>query len=272
MFSGDESINLTSGIPLAWSEYIMLEEQMLSLLQSNVCPTIFHLYLSLNELLFAAIKLKQSSKSLAELCSSNLNVDRWFEESPTFSENLLFNLLCFRNFQWPKIRNNKFTSTTAADSGKNTATFKVIGAAMSAVLAGLIELSDVGKFRIEALKNYKVQTLALEIESFFRRYLYLKLFSKTYFGSSLGGLSVVAGYNNMVANFLCAISFAKACAMKRKKDIVEIADLYEAYFLIDKESQALSQLPKEQSTFYDSGFASARLFSRLLAKMCRTCG
>src|SRR5215471_14232678 len=100
----------------------------------------------------------------------------------------------------------------------------------------------------------------------------ISAFSKTYFGPALSGLSILAGYNNMVANFLCAVVFAKAHATARGEKQIKISDLYEAYFLLDHELVSLSQLPGERANFYDLGFSSPRLFNRLLGRVAATIG
>jgi hypothetical protein len=68
------------------------------------------------------------------------------------------------------------------------------------------------------------------------------------------------------------VIYVKAQAMTHKSKEVKIADFYEAYFLLDKEVVQVSQLPKDKAQFFDSGFASPRLFSRLLGRMSKEIG
>ncbi len=83
----------------------------------------------------------------------------------------------------------------------------------------------------------------------------------------MSGLSMIAGFNNLAANFLSGITYAKAYALGRGEKQIKLANLYEAYFLMDKEMASLTQLPREKAQFYDNGFSSARLFCRLFGQI-----
>lgn len=267
-------VNLVPGVSLTWEEYMHIDARLIELIKSEEHKNIFDTLIAAGELLLEALKLKNKGESLAELAQlavSQETVDRYKQEPPTTFENLLFNLQCFRSFEWPLLRKQYAANWAAANKSPLTEP-KVLKAGLRAVMGGKIEFPYTGVVSLPAVRKFKVTEFSPEINQFLRRYLYMKVFSKGFCGPSMSGLSVVAGYNNIVANFLTAVIYVKAQAMTHKSTEVKIADFYEAYFLLDKEVVQVSQLPKDKAQFFDSGFASPRLFSRLLGRMSREIG
>ncbi len=267
-------VNLVPGVALTWDEYMHIDARLIELINSEEHQNIFDTLIAAGELLLEALKIKNKGENLAqlsELAVSPETVDRYKQEPPTTFENLLFNLQCFRSFEWPLLR-KQYAANWAAANKSPLMEPKVLKAGIRSVMGGKIEFPDTGVVSIPAVRKYKVEPFSPEINQFLRRYLYMKVFSKGFCGPSMSGLSVVAGYNNIVANFLTAVIYVKARAMTKKETEVKIADFYEAYFLLDKEVVQVSQLPKDKAQFFDSGFASPRLFSRLLGRMAREIG
>ena len=267
-------VNLVPGVALTWDEYMHIDTRLIELIKSEEHKNIFDTLIAAGELLLEALKIKNKGENLAqlsELAVSPETVDRYKEEPPTTFENMLFNLQCFRSFEWPLLR-KQYAANWAAANKSPLMEPKVLKAGIRSVMGGKIEFPYTGVVSIPAVRKYHVEPLSHEIDQFLRRYLYMKVFSKGFCGPSMSGLSVVAGYNNIVANFLTAIIYVKAQAMTKKEPEVKIADFYEAYFLLDKEVVQVSQLPKDKAQFFDSGFASPRLFSRLLGRMAKEIG
>lgn len=263
------NVNLVSTIPLTWPEYLKIDDRLIALVTASEQENAYTLMLSASEILAEAVRLKSSGADLDELKRFEPKVERWIDETPTGVENALFNLLCFRNFEWPQIR-KQYAALWSATNRSPLSEPKILMAGGRAVLRSKLQLPDLGIISIEKARRYQIRPFSAEIEQFFRRYLYLKIFSKTFCGPPMSGLSVVAGFNNVMANFLSAIVYAKAHAMSRNENEIRLSDLYEAYFLLDKEVVQLSQLPKDKVQFYDSGFSSPRLFSRLVGQLCAT--
>jgi Fe-S-cluster containining protein len=264
-------VNLVPGVALEWAEFLQIEARLLSALAVEETANIFQTFLTLSEILAEALRLKNTKQDLATLTLFKPSIDRWYLETPGFFENMVFNLLAFRNYQWPQMR-KEYSATWAAANKSALTEPRVIKSAMKTVMQGKMDLVGIGSVNLNKAKNYKIDAFSAEIDGFFRRYLYLKFFSKTFCGPPLAGFSMIAGYNNIAANFLSAVTYAKAYALHRNEKAVRIADLYEAYFLMDKEMVSLSQLPKDRAQFYDTGFASPRLFSRLLGQYSLSVG
>ncbi len=260
---------LASGLPITWDQYLIVEDRLMKLIQQERPANFCHLLLAGEEIICEAIRLKRTGGELSSLASFTVDVSRWLGSTPTLFENWLFNVLCFRNFVWPEFR--KKHKELWAGGEKNPLTDpKILNSAVSTVFFKTMTLPGVGKIHLDKVLKTPVKAFTPEIYDFFHRYVFLRVFSKTYFGPALSGLSLLAGYNNLIANFLCAIVFAKAHATARGESEIRIADLYEAYFLLDKELVALSQLPGERAAFYDIGFSSPRLFNRVLGMVAAT--
>lgn len=267
-------VNLVPGVALTWQEYMHIDSRLIELIKSQEHPNIFDTLIAAGELLLESLKIKNKGEDLSQLSGLAIppeTIERYKQEPPTTFENMLFNLQCFRSFEWPLLR-KQYAANWAAANKSPLMEPKVLKAGFRSVLGAKIEFPDTGVVSIPDVRKYKVSDLSPEINQFLRRYLYMKVFSKGFCGPSMSGLSVVAGYNNIVANFLTAILYVKAQAMTKKVHEVSIADFYEAYFLLDKEVVQVSQLPKDKAQFFDSGFASPRLFSRLLGRMAKEIG
>lgn len=262
-------INLTPGVPLTWDEYLLLEARMQELIKGVEYPNIFMALIAISDILVEAVRLKSAGSDLSTIPTFKCAPERWIKSEPGYFEQKVFSLLCFKNFVWPQIR--EANEAAWGTSGTNPLSdSKVISAAVNAVLFDKMDIKGAGTVSIGKAKKYKVVAFTPEIMQFFRRALYLKIFSKAYCGTAISGLSLVAGYNNIVAGFLSALIYAKAHALSKNSPEVGIADLYEGFFVHDKEGTALSQLDKGKAGFFDAGFSSPRLFTRLLGQMSKT--
>jgi len=263
-------VNLIAGTPLTWAEYQIIEEQLLGALRLDLYPQILAVIIAMSEILAEAIRLKAAAQELSLLQQFTANINRWTDEDPGFFESKVFSLLCFKNFVWPPIR-EKLGEEAAGKSDNPFTEPQVIKAATGAVMADKLQLPGITKaVSIGKAKKHKVKALSAEIDAFLRRYLYLKIFSKSYCGSSISGLSMVSGYNNMAGNLLCGLIYAKAHALADNRDELKIADLYEAFVLLDREGISLSSLPKDRARFFDTGFSSVRLFTRIAGQISKS--
>lgn len=267
-------VNLVPGMPLTWDEYMHIDNRLIELIQSKEHPEVFDTLIAAGELLLEALKIKNKGGDLAQLAELAIpqdSIDKYKLEAPTLFENLLFNLQCFRSFEWPLL-GKKFAANWATSSKSPLHEPAVLKAGLRSVLSGKIEFPDTGVVSLPAVRKYRVEKFEPEVDDFLRRYLFMKIFSKGFCGPSMNGLSVISGYNNIVANFLTAIIYVKAHSMVKKDSVARIADFYEAYCLLDREVVQVSQLPTDKAQFFDSGFSSPRLFSRLLGRMSKEVG
>lgn len=262
-------VNLVAGIPLTWEQYLLIEARILRVVQTDEFPNVFHVFLAISDVLAEAFRLKTANADINAITDFKPSIDRWLKEVPGLFENLVFNLIAFRNNEWTSLRKQYATSTATKSPLTQPA---IVKAAVRTVLQGKMHLPELGVISLDKARNYKIEMFEPEVDQFIRRYLYHKIFSKTFCGPALSGLSMIAGFNNLCGNFLSAITCAKAHALVKGTKQIRLADLYEAYFLIDEEMASLTQLPREKSQFYDNGFSSARLFSRLFGQISASVG
>lgn len=264
-------VSLVSGAPLTWDQYLLIEARILRAIQSDEFPNIFHVFLAITDILAESLKLKVSNQDLSAISEFKPSIDRWFDEVPGVFENLVFNLIAFRNNEWTTLR-KQYAAEWATSTKSPLTQPTVIKAALRTVLQGKMFIPELGIISLDKARNYKIDAFEPEVDGFIRRYLYHKIFSKTFCGPAMSGLSMIAGFNNLAANFLSGITYAKAHALGRGEKQIQLANLYEAYFLMDKEMASLTQLPREKAQFYDNGFSSARLFCRLFGQISASVG
>ncbi len=97
-------VNLVSGAPLTWEQYLLIEERILRAIQSDEFPNIFHVFLAISDILAESLRLKIANQDLSVITEFKPSIDRWFQEVPGFFENLVFNLIAFRNNEWTTLR------------------------------------------------------------------------------------------------------------------------------------------------------------------------
>ncbi|HEY9714126.1 MAG TPA: hypothetical protein V6C72_11690, partial [Chroococcales cyanobacterium] len=247
----DYKVSLVKDVPMSWEDYLLLEECMLSILNGNQYSNFFESLLAISELLNEAVQIRASRGDYAKLKQFKpADLQKWKQEEPTFFEVRVFNILCYRNFVWPQLRKQYAALWTEHNKSPFTEK-KVISTAVKTTMFGKMELAEIGSVDVDKARKMKTAALQPEVVDFLKRQIYVKVFSKSYFGAKLVGLSVQAGFNNLVGNVLSAVAYAKAHALHRGSNEILIKDLYEAVFLLDKENVALSQLPQNRSSFYD---------------------
>jgi len=263
-------VKLLPGTPLSWGDYQLIEEQLLSTLQTDRYPQIIAAIIAMSEFLAEAIRLKSASQELSALRQFTPNIKRWLDQDPGFFEGKVFTMLCFKNFTFPAIR-EKLGEQAASKSDNPFTEPEVMKSAAAPVMADKLRLPGIEQpVSIGKTKKRKIKALTPEMDGFLRRYLYLKIFTKAFCGSSVSGLSLISGYNNLAGNLLCGLIYAKAQAMNNNSDELKIADLYEAFVVLDREGIYLNNLPKDRAGFFDSGFSSVRLFTRIAGQISRS--
>lgn len=259
------TINLAAGIPINWDEYFIIEERVLRLTNQEPYEDTLRMWLSACEIFAEAVRLKSLNLDLAAITEFKPDLSIWQDKTPTSFENLMLMLLLFRGLTWPLIKRRRM------ESGLKTASrLDILRYVLGVLSSKKMELPNCGQTNIEKAIAQPFDKLSPEIDHFMRQYMYLKLFGKTYFGSTMAGLSVVAGFNHLVATAIMSLIYAKACAMQRGDNQVAIADLYESVLLLDKQMVLVSQSAGQMALLYDQAFASPRIFNRLLAQLRRS--
>jgi Fe-S-cluster containining protein len=263
----DVNVYLVTGLAISWDEYKQVEERLLNFITKADVANICQLWQGGIQILNRAVNLKRQEQDLQSI----KDFEPVFESSlgsPSFFERLLLNLFCVRALVWPEIRAGKKTVTGQVNT-QALLDPQALPALLKAVFANEITLAHTGKIDLKAILKESEILYSQEADEFYRRYLYLRLFSKTYFGPALAGLSVVSGFNNMVANFIVSLIYAKACAQKAGSAELQMADLYEVYFMIDRELAQLTQLDADKAALLDLGLSTPQLFARILNELSK---
>jgi len=160
-------VNLVSGLPLTWNEYLLVEARMLRAVQSDEFPNVFHVFLALSDILAEALRKKGAGENLDPIEQYTPSIDRWFQETPGLFENLVFNLLAFRNHEWPALR-KQYAAEWAASSKSPLTQPTVLKAALRTVLQGKMQILDLGTISLDKARNYKISAFSPEIDAFVR--------------------------------------------------------------------------------------------------------
>lgn len=255
-------INLTSGVAITWDEYFLIEDRLMSIAKHEPFENTFQMWTAACEVLTEAARLKIEGANLDNIAEFKPDLSFWNNKISTAFERFLLILMCFRGLTWPMLKRRRIQNNQKPASG-----IEMFGSVLNALASKKMELPNCGEVNIEEAMFTPFVPLSAEINQFMRQYMYLRLFSKTYFGASMGGFSVIAGFNQMVATILTSLTFAKACAVKRGQNEVQIADIYESILLLDKQLGLISSLSGQVSLIYDHAFASPRIFNRFLSQM-----
>ena len=265
------TVMLQTGLPVSWAEYKHVDNKLLSLTKDATIKNAFQLWSAAYQVVMESCRLKRANEDLAVIAQFQPKLDSWLTTPVNFQEKLLFYGLVFRNFVFPTLRFDirEWWSSNAKSPLTDP---KVLSAVIGTVLFKKADLPKVGKVDLDKCLLYRIDDLSQPVDDYFRRYFYLRVFTKTYFGSSLAGLSVVSGMQNLLSGFLCVMLYAKAHAMVRGDKELQMTDLYEGYHMVDKEIVSLSQLPAERAGIYDMAFSLPGIFNRLLSQLARATG
>lgn len=261
----DRNVYLVTGLPITWDEFKQIESHLLSFMTNASVTNICQLWQGGIQILNRAVQLKRQDARLETLKDFQPSFDKTLGQ-PSFFERLLLNLFCVRALVWPEIRAAKKQMPGQANT-QALLDPQALPALLKAVFANEITLSLTGKIDLKTILKQSEILYTRESDEFYRRYIYLRLFSKTYFGPALAGLSLVAGFNNMVANFVVSLIYTKACAQKSGSSEIQMADLYEVYFMIDRELAQLTQLDADKAALLDLGLSTPMLFARILNEL-----
>ncbi|MBS1989057.1 MAG: YkgJ family cysteine cluster protein [Cyanobacteria bacterium SZAS LIN-2] len=279
-------ISLTPACKLTWEEYLLIEERMLKLilerLRQDEPTNIFNTLLQCAEILMQGRKLKVTGGSVADITQFEPDLKKPADPVASGTELMTLRMLYYRFFIYPTVRtsdtglwqmqrNRAFEPKVAAIVVR--AFSKYISSGLNTILmARAGNLPMLGNADLNAALTKSFAPLDQETDKLFHRWLYLKLFAKSYFGPAAAGFSVLSGFNCLTASILSVLLFAKAAALHAGRNNVAIADIYESYWRLDRELLTMGQTPEQESKFYNSGLSSPRLFNKSLWTMARSFG
>jgi Fe-S-cluster containining protein len=284
---------LTPACPLTWDEYLLIEERMLTLILTRLRSehtaaenqasgaNIFDTLLQCTEILMQGRKLKVTGGNVADISTFEPQIKTPLDPAASGTELMTLRMLYYRYFVYPTVRTSDtslwqmqrkraFEPKVAATVIKALSKYVISG--FNTILFAKAGLPLLGNVSLDSALNKSFDPIDQETDKLFHRWLYLKLFSKSYFGPALAGFSVLSGFNCLTASVLSVLLFAKAAAVHNGKTTVAIADIYEAYWRLDRELLTMGQTPEQESKFYNSGLSSPRLFNKSLWTVAKSLG
>lgn len=246
------TVLLSGQTSVSWDEFLHLDKKMLEIIkaaeQSN--EDIIQTLLKVEEVILLSIAMAKSGVSLSEIVSYQPSGTMGGAVSGSAHEGIMA-MTYYLYLVYPSIRASytdmwQLNNKERFGPGKIMRLFnqygQYIGSGFSTIFLKSATVKNYGKVNLRKAIDYKVKPLPEITQEFFRRWLYLKIFSKVYFGPSFCEYSLLAGFNNLVMCFILSMIFAKGEAMLRNEDEVKLADLYEGVFRVDKESLMMNQL------------------------------
>jgi Fe-S-cluster containining protein len=301
-------VALTPACQLTWEEYLLVEERMLKLITtrmrsdseaergvkdvaentgtdtdttSGATTSIFDTLLQCTEIILQGRKLKVTGGNVADILNFEPDLKTPADPAASNTELMTLRMLYYRFFVYPTVRTSDTSlwqmQRTRAFEPKVAATMlkalsKYVSSGINTIVFAKSGLPILGNTSLDAALNKTCAPLDEETNKLFHRWLYLKLFAKSYFGPAAAGFSVLSGFNCLTASILSVLLFAKAAAVNSGKSTVAIADIYEAYWRLDRELLTMGQTPEQESKFYNSGLSSPRLFNKSLWTMAKSLG
>lgn len=276
-----DEVVLTGGCVVPWKEYLHLDNKLLALLKNAEKENIpfIETLIKGEELILEAIKLAKNGKSLSEL--DNFEPKPFIPAEPSSSGiyDTIIAMVYYLYLVYPTIRikykdlwqlkkksalNPVFLSQLTRQIAEYTSS------GISTIMFKQASLPDFGKNELVKSLSHPIKPFTPEMNAFFCRWLYVKIFAKTYFGPVAAGYSVLSGYNSLTACFICSQIFVKGETRKRKTNEILIADLYEAYWRLDREFLTVDQILPQVSNGMSLAYSVPKVFRNLLAVLAKS--
>lgn len=276
MLVPNQTVELTMGLDVTWEEFLIIDGMMMDLCLNRKDLDIFQLFPALSEVLIGAAKLKRAGKPMEELKNFDPVMPQSGDMTPGGVEEMTIRSMFYRFYIYPVIRveemglwqlqrKDAFSSRGFGTVVRSFSRYSI--GALNTILFKTANVPKAGKINLEKTGKQKFEPMSQDVQDFFRRWVYLRLFAKTYFGAPAAGFTVISGFNCLMAALISALLFVKATAILRKENSIKLEDLWEAYWRLDRELLTMAQVPKNESRAYNFAFATPRLFHKMLAEL-----
>ena len=271
-----QTVELTLGTVVTWEEFLEVDNKLMDLMLNRKDLNIFQVLPAGSEILQKAIRLKRAGSPMTELRDFDPVVASDADMTPGAVEEMTLRTMFYRFFIYPMIRvdekglwqmqrRNILNPVNAFMVARSFSRYTF--SALGAILFKHAKVPGAGNMNLEAAAKKHFEPLSKELDDYFKRWLYLKLFAKTYFGPAAAGFGVASGYNCLMASIIAVMIFAKCCATSRKEKALNIDDIYEAYWRLDRELLTMGQVSKQESVAFNFAFATPRLFHKMLFEL-----
>lgn len=266
-----ETVVLTGETTVPWKEYLFLDEKLQECFRSGMNEKRYFLkvVLEAEEIVLEAIRLAQAGESLEKL-NDFKNEVAIPDTSPNSGINdSIIAMVYYLQLSFPAIRQHFPSLWFPAKKSFDFKHFSTVAkrfqflltSGASAILFKKPTLPGVGTHDLTKALNYEINSFTPEMSELFNRWVYMKIFAKTYFGPVAANYSVLCGFNSLVAKFLCAVLYTKSIAMEKNQKEIEINDIYEVFLRLERAFFTVDQLMPQ--------VGAALSFAYSIPKLCR---
>ncbi len=270
-----DTVTIAAGCVVPWSEYVHLDNYLVDYISEaeQESRPFIHTLIGAEEILFEARRMVARKESLEGIKNFQPNVEMSANSEVSGTSESTIAMVYYLYLIYPTIRARY--QDLWLDKRKAFANPKLLfqlgkliseyfAAAVNAVVFKNANIPGLAKVNINKALDYKIVKLSPEINQFFSRWLRLKIFSKTYFGPAASGYPMVTGFNSLVAYFICAMLLVKGEALKRGSKEIQLYDLYEAFWRLDKEFLTMNQLVPQVTAGMSVAYSMPKVFRSLL--------
>ncbi|CAN5353232.1 hypothetical protein BH11CYA1_BH11CYA1_13770 [soil metagenome] len=271
-----ETVSLTPACQVSWAEYLLIENRMIAIILERLrradehpedC-SIFKTLLLCSEVLTQGRKFKLANGDMNQITDFTPELKQPIDVTPSGIELMTLRMLFYRFFVYATVRTSD-TRLWQMQKGSNAMiTAKMFknyaGSGIQTIFFGKTKLPNLGNVNLDKALMAKFKSIDPETNKLFHRWIYLKLFSKSYFGPAAASFSVLSGFNSLIAGLLSVLIYSKAAAINKKENETSIVETYDAFWRLNRELQTISQIPAQESRMYNAGLSAPRLFNKAI--------
>ncbi len=276
-----DNVTIAPGCVVPWSEYFHLDNRLIDFVTDaeNGDKPFIETLIGTEEIILEARRMVARKEALEGLKDFELNVQISSGSEVSGTSESTIAMVYYLYLIYPAIRSRYQDLWQQKKKGFASPRLMALltkqiseyfATAINAVFFKNANIPGMAKVNITRALNYKIDAPSQEINSFFTRWLRLKLFSKTYFGPVASGYPMLTGFNSLVACFICAMLLVKGEALKRGNKEIKIYDLYEAFWRLDGEFVTMNQLLPQVTTGMSIAYSMPKIFRTLLESLSQS--
>lgn len=276
------SVVLSGQTSVSWDEFLHVDKKMLDTIKKaeKTNEDFLLTLLKIEDIVWLACNMSKMGQPLSEISEFEPTGIAGDGESNVSTNQGIMAMIFYLYLVYPSIRAD-FVDMWQLNNNERFSPGKImrlitqyrqyVGSGFSTIFLKNANVRKFGKINLRKAIEYPVKPMPEDAQKFLRRWLYLKIFSKIYFGPAFCDYSLLAGFNGLVMSFICAFVFAKGEAMKRKTDEIHLDDLYEGVFRVDKEYFVLNQLLPQVSVALAVAYSVPKMGRGILQMLTKGC-
>ena len=243
--------------------------------------SIFNTLLQCGEILMQGRKLKVSGGNVADITAYEPKLITPADPVASGTELMTLRMLYYRFFCYPTVRSSDYQSLAMqrkrAFEPKVAVTVtkalsKYISSGVNTIFLAKSGLPLLGNVSLNQALKQSFALLDVESEKLFHRWLYLKLFSKSYFGPAAAGFSVLSGFNCLTASILRCSFLLKRQRSTKKPTALRLPTCTKPYWRLDRELLTMGQTPSKRASFTIPVFLLLASSIKVLWTMAKSLG